>query len=69
MSQGIAPSQKLQQGLQEMLNQGYAQDDPLASQFLKLAAQMVVQQVLEQEVADYLGQERYERQPEWVPRR
>jgi transposase-like protein len=49
-----------------MLSQGYAQDELPASQFLKLAAQMVVQQVLEQEVADYLGRERYERQPEAV---
>ena len=64
MNQRIAPSQKLQQGLQEMLSQGYAQDDLPASQFLKLAAQLVVQQVLEQEVSDYLGRERYERQPE-----
>jgi transposase-like protein len=64
MNTRIAPSQKLQQGLQEMLSQGYAQDDLPASQFLKLAAQMVVQQVLEQEVSDYLGRERYERQPE-----
>ena len=64
MSQRIAPSQKLQQGLHEMLSQGYSQDDLPASQFLKLAAQMVVQQVLEQEVVDYLGRERYERQPE-----
>ena len=64
MSQRIAPSQKLQQVMDEMLNQGYAQDDLPASQFLKLAAQLVVQQVLEQEVVDYLGRERYERQPE-----
>jgi transposase-like protein len=47
-----------------MLNQGYAENDLPASQFLKLAAQMVVQQVLEQEVVDYLGRERYERQSE-----
>ncbi len=64
MSQRIAPSQKLRQGLHEMLSQGYAEADLPASQFLKLAAQMVVQQVLEQEVSDYLGRERYERQPE-----
>lgn len=64
MNQRIAPSQKLQQGLHEMLSQGYTQDDLPASQFLKLAAQLVVQQVLEQEVVDYLGRERYERQPE-----
>jgi transposase-like protein len=44
MNQRIAPSQKLQQGLHEMLSQGYAQDDLPASQFLKLAAQMVIQQ-------------------------
>lgn len=64
MSQRIAPSQKMKQGLQEMLTQGYIQDELPASQFLKLAAEMVVQQVLEQEVSDYLGRERYERQPE-----
>lgn len=64
MNARIAPSQKLQQGLHEMLSQGYAQDDLPASQFLKLAAQLVVQQVLGQEVVDYLGRERYERQPE-----
>jgi transposase-like protein len=34
------------------------------SQFLRLAVQGMVQQALEQEVTDYLGRERYERQPE-----
>jgi transposase-like protein len=63
MNQRIAPSQKLQQGLHEMLSQGYVQDDLPASQFLKLAARMVIQQALEQEASDYLGRERYERQP------
>jgi transposase-like protein len=64
MKARITPSQKAQQAMQDLLSQGYVQDELPASQFLKLAAQMVVQQVLEQEVTDYLGWERYERQPE-----
>jgi transposase-like protein len=46
----------LQQGM-------YASEQPL-SQFIRLAVQNVVQQAVEQELTDFLGRERYERQAE-----
>ena len=55
----IAPSEQVRQQLQAMLDDGTA--EPPVSQFLRLAVQRVVQEMLEQEVADYLGRERYER--------
>ncbi len=55
----IAPSQQVRQQLQELLGDSAAEAP--VSQFLRLAMQQVVQEMLEQEVADYLGRERYER--------
>jgi transposase-like protein len=46
------------------LQEGIASSEQPLSQFLRLAVQSMVQQALEQEVTDFLGRERYERQPE-----
>jgi putative transposase len=66
MSMKIAPSERIRQLLEGYLHGGYQQSDQPASEFLKLAAQMVAQEALEQEVTDFLGRERYERQEERV---
>jgi len=55
----IAPSEQVRQQLQGFLDDG-SREAPV-SEFLRLAVQQVVQAMLEQEVADYLGRERYER--------
>jgi transposase-like protein len=50
--------------MQAFLQEGITQSEEPLSQFIRLAVQGMVQQALEQEVTDYLGRERYERQPE-----
>lgn len=61
----IAPSEQMRQQLQEMLEDGTSETP--VSQFLRLAVQRVVQELLEQEVAAYLGRERYERREDAQP--
>jgi putative transposase len=64
MSQRIPPSEQIRQTMNAFLNHADTDSEQPASDFLKLAVQLVAQQILEQEVADFLGRERYERQPE-----
>jgi len=66
MSAKIPPSERIRQLVEGYLQGGYQQSEQSASEFLKLAAQMVAQEALEQEVTDFLGRERYERQEETV---
>lgn len=66
MSMKIPPSERIRQLLEGYLQGGYQQSEQPASDFLKLAAQMVAQEALEQEVTDFLGRDRYERQEEPV---
>jgi len=55
----IAPSEQVRQQLTTFLAGGTSEAP--VSQFLRLAVQRVVQEILEQEVTDFLGRERYER--------
>mgnify|MGYP000107443811 FL=1 len=64
MSQRIAPSQQIKQQLSAFLQEGLTSSEEPLSQFIRLAVQGMVQEALEQEVTDYLGRERYERQSE-----
>lgn len=64
MSQRIAPSERIEQAMSDFLQQGIHSSEQPLSQFIRLAVQNIVQQAIEQEVTDYLGRERYERQPE-----
>ena len=48
------------------LQQGMESSEQPLSQFIRLAVQNMVQQAVEQEVTDFLGRERYERQTEPV---
>ncbi len=58
----IAPSEQVRQQLQDLLGRGSSQSP--VSQFIRLAVERVVQEMLEQEVTDFLGRERYERRGE-----
>ena len=51
------------------LQQGIQSSERPLSQFIRLAVQNMVQQAVEQEVTDFLGRERYERQAEPVGHR
>lgn len=66
MSQRIAPSQQIEQAMNAFLQEGIDSSERPVSQFIRLAIQGMVQQALEQDVTDFLGRERYERQPEPV---
>jgi len=59
--QNIPPSEQMRQAMQDFLRSGVAGSEQPTSQLLRLAAQLVLQQALEQEVGDFLGRERYER--------
>jgi hypothetical protein len=58
----VAPSELLQQELQQLLSAGIrpAEADPLGK-LVRLAARLVLQEALEQEQADSVGRSRYER--------
>lgn len=60
----IARSEQIEQTLHGFLESGMDSSKQPVSELLKLGAQLMVQKALEQEVADYLGRERYERRQE-----
>jgi len=62
MNRRIAPSERIEQALRAFLQQGITRSEQPLSQFIRLAVQSMVQQAIEQEVTDYLGRDRYERQ-------
>jgi transposase-like protein len=64
MSQRIAPSERIEQAMSDFLQQGIHSSEQPLSQFIRLAVQNMVQQAIEQEMTDFLGRDRYERQPE-----
>lgn len=64
MSTKIPPSERIRQLLEDYLQGGYEDSEQPASEFVKLAAQLVAQEALEQELTDFLGRERYERDAE-----
>lgn len=62
--QNIPPSEQTRQAMHNFLRQGIEGSEQPTSQLLRLAAQLVLQQALEEEVTDFLGRERYERRRE-----
>jgi len=52
MSQRIAPSERIEQALRDFLQEGVASSEQPLSQFIRLAAQGMVQHAIEQEVTD-----------------
>lgn len=61
MSNTIPPSEEVRQQLRAFLREGLQTSEQPTSDLLRLAAQVVVQEMLEQEVTEFLGRERYER--------
>lgn len=57
----IPPSARVREDIGKLFAGGVAQDTNVASELMKLGLQMLVQQGLEQEQADFLGRDRYER--------
>ena len=66
MTQRIAPSERIAQEISAFLQNGIQSSEQPLSQFIRLAVQKMVQQAVEQELTDFLGRERYERQAEPV---
>ena len=66
MKPRIAPSERVQQEMSNFLQEGIQSSEQPLSQFIRLAVQNMVQQAVEQEMTDFLGRERYERQAEPV---
>jgi transposase-like protein len=60
----IAPSEQIEQVVQEFLQGGLYDNQQPVSELVKLGAQLIVQKALEQEVRDQLERDRYERRQE-----
>lgn len=60
----IPPSQRIQQAIRELLESGLEGDANVLGQFLYLGAQRLVQEIVEQEVADFLGRGHYQHREE-----
>jgi putative transposase len=56
----IPPSQLIREQIEALLNGAFEDQDDLLSQLVRLGAQQLVQEALEQEATDYLGREHYE---------
>lgn len=59
--QRIPPSQRIRQQIQDLLKQGLTGEADLTSTLLQLGMERLVQEIVEQEVSDYLGREHYQR--------
>jgi putative transposase len=59
--QRIPPSQKIGKKIEELLEHGLAGEGDITSTVIRLGVERLVQEMLEQEVTDYLEREHYER--------
>ena len=57
----IPPSERIRQRIDELLQEGWQGEEDLSTVLLRLGAQRLAQELLEQEVTDFLGRARYER--------
>ena len=57
----IPPSQKIGKKLEQLLNQGLDGEEDITSVVVRLGVERVVQEMVEQEVTDYLERGHYER--------
>jgi len=57
----IPPSQKIRKKTEELLNQGLDGEGDVTSLILRLGVERLVQELLEQEVTDYLERDHYQR--------
>ncbi len=58
----IPPSQKIRYQINELLKQGLEGEEDVTRVIFRLGVERLVQEMLEQEVTDYLGREHYQRQ-------
>jgi len=65
----IAPSDQIKQVIANLLHEGLESQEAPADMLLRLGAQLLIQEVMEQEATDFLGRERYERQQPGQPKR
>ncbi len=65
----VPPSRQLREAITALLADGQAGDAEIASTLLRLGAQRVVQELLEQEVTDHLDRGHYERAEATAPHR
>lgn len=65
----IPPSHKLREAVQQLFSGGITGDEDVTSTLLRLGAQRLVQELLEQEVTDFLGRGHYEHREEEQPHR
>lgn len=59
--QRIPPSRKISHQITEMLNRGLEGEPDITSTILQVGMARLVQELVEQEVSDYLGREHYQR--------
>jgi len=57
----IQPSERISKEISEILENGYKGNEKLMDVFIKKSIKKMVQEILEQEVMDYLGRDYYER--------
>jgi transposase-like protein len=57
----IPPSQKIGKKLEQLMNQGLDGEEDISSVVVRLGIERVVQEMVEQEVADYLERDHYQR--------
>lgn len=57
----IPPSERIRQRIDELLQGDWEGEEGLSTVLLRLGAQRLAQELLEQEVTDFLGRGRYER--------
>jgi len=60
----IAPSERIEQAIEQLLNGGLETEEQPVSQLIRLAATKIVQEAVEKEVSACLERERYERRDE-----
>ena len=60
----IPPSERICEAISDFLTKGISDSGDVTNTLFLLGAQRLIQELLEQEATDYLGRERYERNPE-----
>ncbi len=59
--QRIPPSQKIGKKFEQLMNQGVDGEEDVTTMVIRLGIERVVQEMVEQEVTDYLGRDHYQR--------
>ena len=65
----IAPRERIRQQISDLLQRGLDTPEELSSIVIRLGTERLLQEMLEQEVTDHLGRERYQRQDPAQPSR